>query len=304
MKTFNRHFQHHFDTSKLVAASLPLLVALLTGCGDDAQSPAGTGGDAGSGGDGATGGAGGSGNAGSGGSAGSTPFSCPGSQSSGEMVAVAEGEFLMGCNETLDTECESDEMPGHAVFVSAFEIDKTEVTQEQFAACVHADACAPPSGEWDCNAPTLPASFVNRDQAMDYCEWAGKRLPTEAEWEKAARGTDGRKFPWGNQAPDCTLSNMEGCAGKPDPTGSHPTGASPYGALDMAGNMVEIISDWYDPAYYSNAPTSDPQGPANGERFVGRGGGWKSDAFWHRASVRDWYDLEDAGTSFGFRCAR
>jgi formylglycine-generating enzyme required for sulfatase activity len=232
-------------------------------------------------------------------------FSCQGvGNGIGEMVQVPAGEFLMGCNTAVDAECRGDEQPSHTVFVSDFQIDKLEVTQGMYAACVQAKKCTAPSCDWDCNLSNNPAGCVTRDQAMTYCAWAGKRLPTEAEWEKAARGTDGRKFPWGNDAPTCDLAAIAGCTQTAEAAGSHPAGASPYGALDMAGNMVEMLADWYDPGYYQVMPTSDPKGPATGTTYVGRGGGWKSDPTWQRTSVRDWYEPADAGRSLGFRCAR
>jgi formylglycine-generating enzyme required for sulfatase activity len=233
------------------------------------------------------------------------PFECEGTTDPAEMVAVPEGEFDMGCNTDVDDTCASDEEPQRTISLSAFEIDKTEVTQAQYAGCVQEGACAAPSScAWDCSEGDLPAGCVTREQADTYCAWAGKRLPTEAEWEKAARGTDGRKYPWGNDEPSCEHVNMAGCGGVAEPVGSHPAGASPYGALDMAGNVVEMLHDWYVADYYERMPESDPTGPSDGDTYVGRGGGFKSEPFWQRTSVRDWYDLPDAGKSLGFRCAR
>jgi formylglycine-generating enzyme required for sulfatase activity len=211
----------------------------------------------------------------------------------------------MGCA-TGDSACGEEEKPQHTVSLSAFEIDRTEVTQEQYAACVEAGACAPPSCTWDCTKTSYPAGCVELAQAKAYCAWVSKRLPTEAEWEMAARGTDGRRYPWGDDAPDCTHTNMAGCGDHADAVGARPAGASPYGALDMAGNAVEMVADWYDAQFYATraATANDPEGPATGTRYVGRGGGYKSEAVYQRASSRDWYDLTDESEPLGFRCAR
>jgi formylglycine-generating enzyme required for sulfatase activity len=231
-------------------------------------------------------------------------FSCTSSAPAGDTVSVPAGDFTMGCGDT-DTQCKDDEKPAHVVTLNAFEIDRTEVTQEQYAACVAAKACEAPVCDWDCSKTNYPAGCVQWAQAKAYCGWAGKRLPTEAEWEKAARGTDGRLYPWGNDAPDCSHVNMASCGGgSAQPVGMLPAGASPYGALDMAGNAVEMVADWYDAGFYATSPKDNPTGPATGTRYGGRGGGYKSDPVWQRASARDWYDLTDASEPLGFRCAR
>jgi len=210
----------------------------------------------------------------------------------------------MGCNADVDSGCADDEKPMHVVTLSAFEIDKTEVTQAQYSACLAAGACEAPSCDWDCDHADFPASCVTWAQASAYCAFVGERLPTEAEWEKAARGDQGLKYPWGNGEPDCTLANMDGCGNQAMAVGSLPSGASPYGALDMAGNMVELVADRYDATYYASSPSVDPQGPPAGTRYSGRGGGFKSPGDFLRTSKRDWYDATDAGASLGFRCAR
>jgi formylglycine-generating enzyme required for sulfatase activity len=233
----------------------------------------------------------------------SSVSNCVSSAPPGDMVPVPAGNFTMGCGNT-DTQCLDDERPEHVVTLSAFEIDRTEVTQNEYAACVEAKACGAPLCNWDCSKTNYPAGCVDWSQAKTYCAWAGKRLPTEAEWEKAARGTDGRIYPWGNEIPDCTHVNMASCGARAEPVGMLPAGASPYGALDMAGNVVGMVADWYDATFYQVSPEDNPTGPATGTRYGGRGGGFKSEPVWQRTSARDWYDLTDESEPLGFRCAR
>ncbi len=240
---------------------------------------------------------------GSGSEAGTVSFACTSNAQPGDTVSVPAGDFAMGCEAQVDTDCMDDEKPLHTVSLGAFQIDRTEVTQDQYTACVQASVCDEPQCTWDCTRTDFPAACIEWSQAKAYCSWVGKRLPTEAEWEKAARGTTGLKYPWGNQDVDCTRANMVGCGDALQNVGSHPDGASPYGALDMSGNVVEMVADWYDATFYQASPMSDPTGPATGTRYVGRGGGYKSEAVWQRASSRDWYDLSDWSEPLGFRCA-
>jgi formylglycine-generating enzyme required for sulfatase activity len=224
-----------------------------------------------------------------------------------KLLPVPKGEFLMGCNTAIDQTCRPNENPSRVVYLDAFEIDETEVTQAQYYQCVKAGECRAPVC-WDpCNKGNHPVGCVNRDDAADYCKWVGKRLPTEAEWEKAARGTDGLLYPWGNDAPSCTRGNIAGCKDKNDtaPVGSFPEGASPYGALDMVGNVVELVADWYDPDYYTKSPPDEnPKGPATGEDYVGKGGSAWSLPQFQRTSTRDDYDPHYFKWGLGFRCAR
>ena len=220
------------------------------------------------------------------------------------MVYVPAGEFLMGSNDDYPY-AGPDEKPQRTVHLDAFWIDRTEVTNAQYRKCVEAGACEEPR-YWDddrYNAPDQPVVGVSWDDAQVYTAWAGGRLPTEAEWEKAARGTDGRLYPWGDSAPDCRKANCGRCADRPFVVGSHPDGASPYGVLDMAGNVEEWVADWYDDDYYSRSPDRNPQGPDTGESLVLRGGTFDSHQPTVRCAHRFWDPPDYAHNTFGFRVA-
>ena len=243
-----------------------------------------------------------------------------------EMMPVPAGEFLMGSTDA-DPKAGSDEMPQHSVYLDAFWIDQTEVTNARYVQFLntlggHAAAC----GGHDCVETQVedkyshilwqdgqyqvengfedhPATQVSWYGALAYCTWAGARLPTEAEWEKAARGADGRLYPWGNEIPDCDKAQYGDCGAATVPVGPRHAGASPYGVLDMAGNVWEWVADWYDPAYYGASPARNPRGPDSGERRVFRGGSWGYLSTFIRTGDRARNRPTYAGFNVGFRCA-
>jgi formylglycine-generating enzyme required for sulfatase activity len=224
-----------------------------------------------------------------------------------DMVLVPAGEFTMG-----SPEGDPDEKPAHKVQISAFFMDKYEVTVKQYAAFLQESGGDRPA-EWKTMNKTAnqnrPVMGVDWADAARYCKWAGKRLPTEAEWEKAARGTDGRLYPWGNDPPTPLHANY----GKREwnnhealvPVGTLEAGKSPYGIYDMAGNVWEWVSDWYDNDYYKQSPSESPTGPSTGGFKVIRGGSWNTSARNLRAADR-YFDPPSFRSQYvpGFRCAK
>lgn len=221
-----------------------------------------------------------------------------------ELIYIPAGEFIMGSNDE-DTDAAEDEKPQHKVYLDAYWIDKTEVTNEMYNKCLDAGACTLPvlpSQEFF-DAPNQPVQGLAWTQAVDYCEWVERRLPTEAEWEKAARGTDGRLFPWGNELLNEPTANYDFLFNQFTDVGSFELGASPYGVMDMAGNVWEWTSDWYSEDYYANSPYKNPTGPESGNIKVIRGGAWNTVVRAIRVTNRHWA-FPGRDDILGFRCAK
>lgn len=235
---------------------------------------------------------------------------------SAPMVLIPEGPFTMGSNEGLPNE-----RPEHKVHVDGYYIDQYEVTVSLYAKFLEiAGYNAPPLWDEDAvtAAGTRPVVGVSWSDAAAYCKWAGKRLPTEAEWEKAARGTDGRRYPWGYMQPFpdianynrgqwvsymVTLNSVDTIGGMSVRHGTKEGGRSPYGLLQMAGNAAEWVSDWYDREYYGKSPERNPEGPGEGERRVIRGGSWSDPPAGIRATARVSAEPDYRDLTLGFRCA-
>ena len=227
------------------------------------------------------------------------------------MRLVPAGEFMMGSNDGLDNE-----KPPHRVYVDAFYMDKFEATTSRYKRFLEGADLKEPE-YWETrgilSSPTWeeygdrPVVGVTWHDADAYCRHYGKRLPTEAEWEKAARGTDERKYPWGNQEPSRSRANYdekrawEGYRTL-SASGSHQSGKSPYGIHDMAGNVWEWVADWYDDGYYKNSPNRNPKGPSSGDSKVLRGGSWGNHPDNLRSADRGGVDPTSVHNAFGFRC--
>lgn len=241
------------------------------------------------------------------------------------QLFVPAGLVKMG---GMDILMENDELPAHDVTLDAFWIDQVEVTNGMYALCVDAGVCRLPVKVNSDNRADYfgnpefkdyPVVYVTWYDASAYCEWAGRRLPTEAEWERAARSDDMRNYPWGNEPPNGENSNSNNIVGDTTRVGSYGIGASPFGALDMGGNVWEWVADFYQPKYYAESPSANPMGPNNGGlnylRVI-RGGSFQDNLFDLRTSNRG-YEVgpdptklpnDDAhygrsSVKIGFRCA-
>jgi len=248
------------------------------------------------------------------------------------MRLVPAGQFTMGNSaDTAYVECVygggtcgrgwfNSEEPAHTVSLDTFYMDRYEVTNALYEACVSSGVCDPPheasssthsSYYGNPQYDNYPVINVDWNQAKTYCgTWRGARLPTESEWEKAARGTDGRTYPWGKGLgcgnANYSLGKGDGrCVGDTTEVGSYASGVSPYGLYDMAGNVWEWVADWYSETYYQSSPFENPLGPSSGGYRVLRGGSWQSFSYSVRTAYRsrnvppdDWFNY------IGFRCAR
>jgi formylglycine-generating enzyme len=233
------------------------------------------------------------------------------------MVLIPSGPFTMGSDDGLPNE-----RPAHSVTLDAYYIDRYEVTMTLYRKFLEAGKYeSPPT--WDDEAATTvgdrPAVGVRWESAAAYCRWAGKRLPTEAEWEKAARGTDGRRYPWGDMQPFVDIANYNrgiwvsetitlvavtsGLDGMSVRHGLTEGGKSPFGLFHMAGNAAEWVADWYERDYYQRSPGKNPHGPATGTKRVLRGGSWADVPSALRVTARFSAESEFEDRTIGFRCA-
>lgn len=239
------------------------------------------------------------------------------------LLYVPDGEFTRGSLDS-DPVADSDETPQEGIYLDAFWIDQTEVTNSMFAQFLNEmgnleeggafwfDSIATDvhvsqsDGNWQVEGgyEDYPVVEVSWYGAWAYCQWAGRVLPTEAQWEKAARGADGNTYPWG-EGINCELTNYRECEEFPNlsPVGYYPTGASPYGALDMAGNVWEWVVDWYGSDYFNTAPKNNPSGPESGDYRIMRGGSWQDNEKITRSTTRNYNIPRNSVSNLGFRCA-
>lgn len=242
-----------------------------------------------------------------------------------EMVEIPAGTFLMGSDKKVDRNAYPPELPQRKVYLDAYEIDKFEVTTVQFLKFVLATGRQPlidwqyDGGNFQETMASHPVMHVSWFDADAYCQWAGKRLPTSAEWEKAARGEDGRIYPWGNEPAGLSRANF-GRTGLSGPVRDRPerlllyppiisvdkyeNAVSPFGVYQMSGNVAEWTADWYDPSYYKRAPDRNPKGPDKGTQRAFRGGGWIDSTPSVRPAQRNGTEPNTKMNWLGFRCAR
>jgi formylglycine-generating enzyme required for sulfatase activity len=225
------------------------------------------------------------------------------------MAVVPAGDFWVGVDGMMGLE---DERPRHKVWLDAFSLDRYEVTTKHYARFLAATGRQAP-GQWESVNLDIhgdrPVIGVDWTDAEAYCRWAGKRLPTEAEWEKAARGTDGRLYPWGHQVPTAELANFAvgarfSYSQALMPVGKYEKSQGPYGHYDLAGNVWEWVQDWYDGSYYERSPERNPQGPEAGQFKVLRGGAWSDLPKYLLAYGRFKLPPGTRNSHIGFRCAR
>ena len=208
-----------------------------------------------------------------------------------------------------------DEYPRHKVYLDAFYIDRFEVIGEDFEKYLQANPKEHPTitGWWGRQVrPDMknrPVFGLTWNRCKKYCEWKGKRLTTEAEWERVAAGLEGRKFPWGNELPSIKMANFNRCCFVKkglaiNTIGSYPFGATPNGVHDLAGNIAEWVHDWYDKNYYKYSEYNNPKGPEKGVNHVIRGGAWNSLSGYLRSSARYGYNEAKDFYGIGCRCAK
>ncbi|NVB40636.1 SUMF1/EgtB/PvdO family nonheme iron enzyme [Pseudenhygromyxa sp. WMMC2535] len=223
------------------------------------------------------------------------------------MACIPAGPRVMGCAQDNPANCAPDELPAHPVELSSFFVDRYEVSVDDYAACVAEGTCTSSADKQGCNTldtPALPINCVSWYQAQAYCQWRGKRLPTEAEWERAAAGSGSTTYPWGWDAPTCERAVIYGCDGL-QAVDSLAEGASEDGLHHTIGNVSEWVSDWHSPSYYEDSPVHDPGGPEAGNSKIVRGGSFETASLWE-------LEVYDRGLPvspdlqspmYGFRCA-